>query len=395
MGPNSGGGRKAGAAGAPNVATRARFSNWVPLTKGKGGIKANDNDSKNSKKKVDMTKHGAVKSRVTSSISVAATRVSSSSAGLPEGIDVHTLETLSVSRELLAKLFSYLNPSKSQSVHNDTINSSAGLSVTSQVIPKTALESEIDKSKRDSRTLDSDITDLELKITNLKLLKSSSKKDGNSNIIESEEQKKAAQYYLNIGFTASEIFLISESLNNNYSKEVKGIKISDINDCSYLLLLAEISQQIPPLTKETLNTPKHYEKAERNTDLSDECDVLKSIYGAAAIHRKVTLLGAVCNITDLSLSNTDLNIQTHKKSSFPTLVIRFIVYRADLYPHPGSLTFGWVSSPSQALDSDACRKCSIEAMNLIHSLHNGQPCAFDFIQCIITSVIPQVNIWIH
>jgi hypothetical protein len=179
MGPNSGGGRKAGAAGAPNTATRARFSNWKPPVKAKSGNRPDDNDSKNSKKKVDMTKHYAVKGRVASSISVAATRVSSSSAGLPDGIDINSLETLSVSRELLAKLFSYLNPSKSQSVHNDTINSSAGLSVTSQLIPKPASQSsksESDHSKRDSRTVDTDITELELKIANLKLLKSSTEK---------------------------------------------------------------------------------------------------------------------------------------------------------------------------------------------------------------------------
>jgi hypothetical protein len=393
MGPNSGGGRKAGAAGAPNVATRARFSNWKPAVKAKNGNRPDDNDSTNSKKKVDMTKHGAVKGRVASSISVAATRASSSSAGLPDGIDINSLETLSVSRELLTKLFSYLNPSKSQSVHNDTINSSAGLSVTSQLNPKLASQSksETDHSKRDSRTVDSDITELELKIANLKLLKSSTQKDINPTFIETEGQKKAAQYFLSIGFTSSEVFLINESLNNNYSKEIKGIKHSDINDSSYLLLLAEVSQQILPLTKEKSNTPKNYEIAERNTDLSDECDVLKSIYGASAIHRKVTLLGAVCNITDLSLNNTDLNIQTYKKSSFSTLVITFIVYRADLYPHAGSLAFGWVSSPSQAVSSDVCRKCSTEAMNLIHSLHTGVPCAFDFIQCIITSVIPQIE----
>ena len=102
MGPNSGGGKKNGA---PNVAARARFSTWKPQAKGKGG--GHDGEKgKSSKKRMDMTKlGGGTKGRVTSSISVVQTRVKSSSADLPNWIDINAIESITVSRDLLVKLF--------------------------------------------------------------------------------------------------------------------------------------------------------------------------------------------------------------------------------------------------------------------------------------------------
>ena len=75
-------------------------------------------------------------------------------------------------------------------------------------------------------------------------------------------------------------------------------------------------------------------KAERNTDLTDECDVLKSIYGLAASSEMISVIGSVCSITTLSLTEADLNFPMNGRcadvveGAKPALNIQFVVHNA-------------------------------------------------------------------
>ena len=362
MGPNSGGGRKNG--GAPNVATRARFSTWKPEAKGNG---------KPSKKKLDMTKlggSGGSKARVASSISVASTKVKSSSAGLPEWVDINAIESIIVSRELLGRLFKYQNSDGKTNlqpavVHNDAVNSSVGLSVGTFIRPKIKVtvrseettpfygqrlpEKIVDSSNdhltiEDDSTVDDNDSDsdsaiklLEEKLSRLKLAKQAGKSSTASIIkansisnVQTDELFELISYFENIGFTGDEIIS-----NNNTLKTTFNMKTIDKNSM-FLILLSNISHQTINYNGDIQQQQKQQQmkKADENTDLTDECDVLKSIYETGAKTERIFLLGRVCSIVDLSLLESDLNLPGRKeKKSINSektvaLNIRFIVYGA-------------------------------------------------------------------
>jgi hypothetical protein len=348
MGPNSGGGRKNG--GPSNVAARARFSTWKPPTKAKGGGGGGgqDGDSKSSKKRVDVSKLGGAKGKITSSISAVSMKVRSSSAGLPTWIDVAAIESISVSREVLVEMFKYMNfngKNDSKSVeHKDSVNSSAGLSV----IPKAALQNLNSQSKEsvpknvlnptdaDKSDTDDAIRELEMKIMKLKLSKSEKSNSAASNQISSPApMSQAADFtaimdsFQLIGFSNDEIRNADEVLRTQYK-----VRQTDRNNV-LLILLATISNQDLEFTENAAFNSKQQQlmkTAESNTDLTDECDVLRSIYGAAASSQMLPILNGICSIIDLSLTDNEINmpasIQTANKSTKAALSIRFLIYRA-------------------------------------------------------------------
>ena len=56
-------------------------------------------------------------------------------------------------------------------------------------------------------------------------------------------------------------------------------------------------------------------KAKNNIDLTDECDVLKSIYEDTTSTRMVFILNSICCFLELSLTEKDLNIPSKNSSS--------------------------------------------------------------------------------
>ena len=382
MGPNSGGGRKNG--GAPNVAARARFSTWKPPPKGKGGGGNDNTEGRTSKRKVDMTNLGNSRSRVASSISVASTRVKSSSAGLPEWIDINAIETINLSRDLLPKLFKYLNSNGNVDIsanlsHNDAVNSPAGLSLSSNVRPRIVVTvrsedtSASDKQKsvnemdlsssllpaylrgtRDDtiRDADSNIKELEEKLSKLKLAKQNkldklanpNKVNGNSNINSTiiNKNTELLHYFQTIGFTIDEIIRSEKAILSRYNLE------NNPRDSLFLAMLADLSHQIivgaensrAEIIVDDLKQFALIRKAENNIDLADECDVLKSIYENATSTKIIFLLNSVCCFVELSLTAKDLNIHPKisssneklSKNDLSALCIQFIVYKAgDIY----------------------------------------------------------------
>ena len=380
MGPNSGGGRKNG--GAPNVAARARFSTWKP-TKGNGGGGNDNSEGRSSKKKVDMTKLGNSKSRVASSISVASTRVKSSSAGLAEWIDINAIETINLSRDLLTKIFKYMNSNGNMKLseasgaanlsHNDAVNCPAGLSLSSNVRPRIVVTvrsedtsasdkqksiREIDLSRSslpvyiggasDETTPDADsnIKELEEKLSKLKLAKQNKlNKLANPNNIGSNsietgtsEQTELYEYFQTIGFTTDEILRNKKVILSRYNLE-------DIpRDSLFLAMLADISHQTivganssgTEIAVDDMKQMTLIKKAKNNIDLTDECDVLKSIYEDATSTRMVFILNSICCFLELSLTEKDLNIPSKNSSSdkklsnnnIPALCIQFIIFKA-------------------------------------------------------------------
>jgi hypothetical protein len=348
MGPNSGGGRKNG--GPSNVAARARFSTWKPPTKSKGGNGGGgqDSDSKSSKKRVDVSKLGGAKGKITSSISAVSMKVRSSSAGLPTWIDVAAIESISVSREVLIEMFKYMNfngKNESKSVeHKDSVNSSAGLSVVAKAVlqkSNSQLKESVPKkvpnpTDPDKCDTDDAIRELEMKIMKLKLSKSEkSNSTAISEISNPAPMAQAAEFsaimdsFQLIGFSIDEIRNAEEVLRTQYK-----VRQTDRNNV-LLILLATISNQDLEFTENTaFNSEKQQllKAAESNTDLTDECDVLRSIYGAAASSQMLAILNGMCSIIDLSLADNEINmptsIQTAYKSTKAALSIRFLIYRA-------------------------------------------------------------------
>ena len=358
MGPNSGGGRKN--AGPANVATRARFSTWTPPVKGKGGGGGGgggDRVSKNSKKQIDITKLGGAKSKIASGISAASGKVRSSSAGLPSWIDINAIEALSVPRELLAKLFRYMNfdgkieSKTANSVKKDAVKCSPELSASSQITPshqtlmkKYQLTPAAEVIGNDDGDVESTkIRELEMKIMKLKLLKGQKTIDDGGLITSApsvpprtDHQKVIKEFFQNIGFNYDEILSVERSLHS----------VENVDKNSFFLhLLANISNQSLSCADNRQSTTRERElivKAERNTDLTDECDVLKSIYGSAALSQMICILGSVCSITTLSLTEADLNIPMSSRSADiregeggegtkpPALNIQFIVHNAGI-----------------------------------------------------------------
>ena len=384
MGPNSGGGRKNG--GAPNVAARARFSTWKPPTKGKGGGGNDNSEGRTSKRKVDMTNLGNSRNRVASSISVASTRVKSSSAGLPEWIDINAIETINLSRDLLTKLFKYMNSNGNVNIpanlgHNDAINSPAGLSLSSNVRPRIVVTvrsedtsasdkqkslNEMDSSSsllpgylkgtRDDTTRDADsnIKELEEKLLKLKLAKQNKldklanpdKVNGNSssNINSTVINKNAEllHFFQAKGFTIDEIITNEKAILSRYNLE------NNQRDSLLLAMLADLSHQTifdaenssAEIIVDDVKQVVLIRKAENNIDLADECDVLKSIYEDATSTKIIFLLNSVCCFVELSLTEKDLNIpskisssnEKQSKNDLSALCIQFIVYKAgDIY----------------------------------------------------------------
>ena len=384
MGPNSGGGRKNG--GAPNVAARARFSTWKPPAKGKGGGGNDNSEGRTSKRKVDMTNLGNSRSRVASSISVASTRVKSSSAGLPEWIDINAIETINLSRDLLTKLFKYMNSNGNVNIpanlgHNDAINSPAGLSLSSNVRPRIVVTvrsedtsasdkqkslNEMDSSSsllpgylkgtRDDTTRDADsnIKELEEKLLKLKLAKQNKldklanpdKVNGNSssNINSTVINKNAEllHFFQAKGFTIDEIITNEKAILSRYNLE------NNQRDSLLLAMLADLSHQTifdaenssAEIIVDDVKQVVLIRKAENNIDLADECDVLKSIYEDATSTKIIFLLNSVCCFVELSLTEKDLNIHPKisssneklSKNDLSALCIQFIVYKAgDIY----------------------------------------------------------------
>ena len=376
MGPNSGGGRKNG--GAPNVATRARFSTWKPPNKGKGGGGSDNSEGKGSKKKVDMIKLGSSKGRVASSISAASTRVKSSSAGLPEWVDINAIETITLSRDLLAKIFKYMNSNGKSNFrgetanfgHNDAVNSSVGLSLSSSARPRITVTSRsedttaFDKQKSENEMYqprsaapvniektgesnscdpDSNIEELEEKLAKLKLAKVNGFPSSNSSSssIQTEEQTEILNYFQGIGFTIDEIMKNYEIIQSDFR-----LKFFD-RDSLFLKLLADVSHQsiankdnneAAAIVVNDVKQEQLLKKARNNTDLTDECDVLKSIYEKSALAELKFLLNGVCSFVDLFLTEKDLNIpsdkkipkDTQSKKDCPVLRIRFIIYKAGI-----------------------------------------------------------------
>jgi hypothetical protein len=346
MGPNSGGGRKN--AGPANVATRARFSTWTPPVKGKGGGGGGggaDRVSKNSKKQIDITKLGGAKSKIASGISSASGKVRSSSAGLPPWIDINAIETLSVSRELLAKLFRYMNfdgKTESKTVNSekkDVVKCSPGLStstkpnISTSSRPTSATELLVDD---DGDIESSKIRELEMKIMKLKLSKGQKANDNFAQVPSTSSippkidyQREIRDYFQSIGFSYDEIFTVESALHSADNVEKNSF---------FLYLLANISNQSIVCADNRNSAAKEKElilKAERNTDLTDECDVLKSIYGAAASSQMISILGSVCSITTLSLTEADINIPMSSRCAVgeedkPALNIQFVVYNAGI-----------------------------------------------------------------
>jgi hypothetical protein len=347
MGPNSGGGRKN--AGPSNGAARARFSTWKPPTKGKGGgSSGQDGDSKSSKKRVDVSKLGGAKGKITSSISAVSMKVRSSSAGLPSWIDTAAIESISVSREVLVEMFKYMNfngRNESKSVeHKDSVNSSAGLSV----IPKAVMQNSNSRSKEsllqivpnvidaDKSDTDDAIRELEMKIMKLKLSKFEKSHSTASNeipspapIVQPADFAAIMDSFQLIGFSIDEIRNADEVLRTQYK-----VRQTDRNNV-LLILLATISNQDLEFTESASFTSRQQQlmkTAESNTDLTDECDVLTSIYGAAATSQMLPILNGICSIIDLSLTDNEINmpasIQTANKSLKAALSIRFLIYRA-------------------------------------------------------------------
>ena len=353
MGPNSGGGRKN--AGPPNVATRARFSTWTPPVKGKGGGGGGggvDRVSKNSKKQIDMTKLGGAKSKIASGISAVSGKVRSSSAGLPPWIDINAIETLSVPRELLAKLFRYMNfsgktESKSaNSEKKDPIKSSSELSTDSKMNSTTLSHQnfiKVNKPPPDAEEIVDDygdvesskIRELEMKIMKLKLSKGQKANENfglltNAPIIppKKDHQKVIADFFQNTGFSIDEISSVERALHS----------ADDVNKSSFFLsLLVNISNQSLVRVDDRQSSKKEQEltvKSERKTDLTDDCDVLKSIYGPAASSQIVSILGSICSITTLSLTEDDLNMPMSSRCSDvgegaeSALSIQFLVHNA-------------------------------------------------------------------
>ena len=346
MGPNSGGGRKN--AGPANVATRARFSTWTPPVKGKGGGGGGggaERVSKNSKKQIDITKLGGAKSKIASGISSASGKVRSSSAGLPPWIDINAIETLSVSRELLAKLFRYMNfdgkteSKTANSERKDAVKCSPGLSTSSNMNtttfskPTSTTEVLVDD---DGDVESSEIRELEMKIMKLKLSKGQRANENSAQVLSAstippnkDQQKEITDFFQSIGFSNDEIFSAESALHS----------ADNVDKNSYFLyLLANISNQsvLRADNRQSAAIEKDLKlKAERNTDLTDECDVLKSIYGAAASSQMISILGSVCSVTTLSLTESDLNIPmsshcAHGGGDKPALNIQFVVHNAGI-----------------------------------------------------------------
>lgn len=349
MGPNSGGGRKNG--GPSNVAARARFSTWKPPTKSKGGGGGNDGqdgDRRSSKKRVDVSKLGGAKGKITSSISAVSMKVRSSSAGLPSWIDVAAIESISVSREVLVEMFKYMNfngkHDSKPAQHKDSVNSSAGLSV----IPKATLQISnlrskesvpqkiLDVTNADKSDTDDAIRELEMKIMKLKLSKSEKSHSATNNEISSSapmiqvsDLAAMMESFQLIGFSADEIRNADEVLRTQYK-----VRQTDRNNI-LLILLATISNQDLEFTENAVFNSIQQQlmkTAENNSDLTDECDVLRSIYGAAACSQMLPILNGICSIIDLSLTDNEINmpssIQTANKSKKAALSIRFLIYRA-------------------------------------------------------------------
>ena len=332
MGPNSGGGRKN--AGPANTAARARFSTWKPPAKGKGSAGGSDGDSRSSKKGVDVSRLVGAKGKVASSASAVSTRVRSSSAGLPPWIDVNALESISLSRELLVKLFRYMN-------FNGNANPNGGLSVQSNPAKKVLAASgrdSLEVSKKSDNDLESDsdanIRELENKIMRLKLSKEAKSNYSSQSEVDSRNQKEekavTLSYFQKLGFSSDEINHVCNVLHSDYE-----IKSAD-NESVFLVLLANVSHQELPMSGNTTTNSTNLQQqkriAESNTDLTDECDVLKSIYSAAASTQVLSILGGICSVIDLSLSESDLNIPGSSRSAGKTveaaLNIRFTIYRA-------------------------------------------------------------------
>ena len=368
MGPNSGGGRKN--AGPANVATRARFSTWTPPVKGKGGGGGGGGDrvSKNSKKQIDITKLGGPKGKIASGISAASGKVRSSSAGLPPWIDVNAIETLSVPRELLAKLFRYMNfdgkteSKTANSVRKDTVKCSPELSASFQKTPSIQTSMKVHQPTPAAEVIrddDSDvestkIRELEMKIMNLKLSKGQRTIENAGPITsapsippKTDHQKVIKDFFQNLGFNYDEILSVERSLHS----------VENVDKNSYFLhLLANISNQKLSRADNRQLTTRERElivKAERNTDLTDECDVLKSIYGPAASSQMICILGSVCSITTLSLTEADLNIPMSSRSAdtgegegegtkSSALNIQFVVHNAGMVRRKQSFRFNTV-----------------------------------------------------
>lgn len=339
MGPNSGAGRKN--AGPANTAARARFSTWKPPVKGKGSAGGNDGDCRSSKKGVDVTRLVGAKGKVESSASAVSTRVRSSSGGLPPWIDVNALESISLSRELLVKLFRYMNFNAANTAGDGKENPNSGLSVISNPAKKVlaaSVRDSLDASKKSEEGLESDseanIRELEQKIMRLKLSKEAKSKNSSQSDADSRNQKdeKAAtlSHFQNLGFSSDEINHVCNVLHSDCE-----MKSAD-NESVFLVLLANISHQELPMSgntkTNTINLQQQRRVAESNTDLTDECDVLKSIYSAAASTQIISILGGICSIIDLSLTESDLNIpgsiRSAQKSAEAALNIRFATYRA-------------------------------------------------------------------
>ena len=361
MGPNSGGGRKN--AGPANVATRARFSTWTPPVKGKGGGGAGgggggggDRVSKNSKKQIDITKLGGAKSKIASGISAASGKVRSSSAGLPPWIDINAIETLSVSRELLAKLFRYMNfdgkteSKTANSVRKEAVKCSPELFASLQMTPSIQTPIKVYQPTPAAEVIGDDDSDvestkvreLEMKIMKLKLSKGQKAIENPGPITsapsvppKTDHQKVIRDFFQNIGFNYDEILSVERSLQS----------VENVDKNSYFLhLLANISNQSLSHADDRQSTTREREliaKAGRNTDLTDECDVLKSIYGPAASSQMICILGSVSSITTLSLTEADLNIPMSSRGADigegegegtkpPALNIQFVVHNAGM-----------------------------------------------------------------
>jgi hypothetical protein len=158
-------------------------------------------------------------------------------------------------------------------------------------------------------------------------------------------------------------------------------------------------------------------KAEENSELLDECEVLKSIYEGSVSIRRSFLCGTVVNIIDLSIQDCAAAVTPSSVTAITGNggdMIRIMIYNAAAYPGPDALILGWIavrdgrsgnSNPTAAhhenkrvpsvpapsssgVSLQDCRNYSINAMHTIQQQQAEmcQPCVFDLIQLMQTSL---------
>ena len=447
MGPNSrGGARNKPPSQGP---TRARFSNWSPPVKGRGGGSkggrgggrggGRDEESSgggsgrgrgrgNGRSSGGRSQSDNLSSRLVSSISVAAQRVSSYAEQLPDGIgDIASLETISVPPDVVTQLLILLSGAPSLAGSTSSMAMIGKTSSTSSLSSLTVMGSGKNpislslppsnkpvlatvptavasgngnassalmaalkpKTATTTTTAQSQSQSLSQPRTGMASSTGSSASSSSSNAIVPASSTKKPSYFQLLGFTEEE-----ESIARALMRPTGGAASSGSGgqktggggmneDEMLLVLLALVSHgSIDCLTgagvagaggkhPSTTNSASSssLQQALFNQELTDEIEVLTSIYGIKNVTSRLIMLFSssvgggggggtgsrpqqcVGSIVEINLTHADLNLPTPIRPSTgsgPSLsagavamTVTFVVTHAEVYPNRPSLPFGW------------------------------------------------------